>query len=99
MAVSVRMETSTSEASRLMQSLRQNNTSAKSARRFELHAHRIHYRIHGPFLTKPRWGTDVAVSGLSDAQIIGAWAPEEPQVAAGRIVLSFERLRERMHRT
>ena len=63
MAASTRAASSSPEASRRMQRVRQRNTSAEVALRRQLHARGLRYRVQVPVLTKPRRVADVAFSG------------------------------------
>lgn len=53
-----------------MQRVRQQTTSAETARRRELHACGLRYRVQVPVLTKPRRVADVAFSGLRVAAFV-----------------------------
>ncbi|RYZ42442.1 MAG: very short patch repair endonuclease [Myxococcaceae bacterium] len=70
MATSSKVQPSSADARRRMQSVRQKNTSAESALRRELHARGLRYRIQVPVLTKPRRVADVAFSGLRVAVFV-----------------------------
>ena len=70
MPASISVPPSTSDASRRMRQIRQNNTSAELALRHELHGLGLRYRIHVPVLTKPRRVADVAYRGLRVAVFI-----------------------------
>ena len=70
MAASARVEASTPEARRRMQSVRQKNTSAESGLRRELHSRGLRYRIQVPVLTKPRRVADFAFIGLRVAVFV-----------------------------
>ena len=70
MAKSTRVATSSPEASRRMQRVRQKSTSAEHALRRELHARGLRYRLHVRVLTKPRRVADVTFSGLRVAVFV-----------------------------
>lgn len=70
MATSRMAAPSAPEASRRMQGVRQQNTSAETAVRRELHAHGLRYRVQVPVLTKPRRVADVAFIGLRVAVFV-----------------------------
>lgn len=70
MAAKTKVTPSSAEARRRMQSVRQQNTSAESAVRRELHARGLRYRVQVPVLTKPRRVADVAFSRLRVAVFV-----------------------------
>jgi DNA mismatch endonuclease (patch repair protein) len=66
----MRVLSSSLEATRRMQRVRQKNTSAESAIRRALHARGLRYRIHVPVLGRPRRIADIAFSGLRIAVFV-----------------------------
>ena len=109
MAASRRAAPSTPEASRRMQRVRQQNTSAEAALRRELYARGLRYRVQVPVLTKPRRIADVAFSGLRIAVFIdgcfwhgcpqhATWPKANADFWRSKILANRERDRDTDHR-